>query len=143
MLFYVWSDVSNSSTVLHTQCTNVHGFAAYPDTAVTKNAARTIEENHRRPLLLVLMVLGLHEFRLGGAIGKCHILEFALAAGVANRTIQRMISEQHLDHRLARLPDFFVVRNYDHAFADHGSAGSLKLRHLLDLHQAHAASALQ
>jgi len=63
---------------------DVHAFAAHANAAITKDAARTIEENHWRPLLLVLMVLGLHEFRLGGAVGKRHVLQFALTAGIAH-----------------------------------------------------------
>ena len=38
---------------------------------------------------------------------------------------------------------FVAVGGDDHAFADHRGAGGLQLGHLLDLHQAHAASALQ
>ena len=89
------------------------------------------------------MVLGLDELRFGGAVGERHVLQFAFAAGIAHRAIQRMVAEQQLDHRLARLAHFIAVGGDDHALGDHRRAGGLKLGHLLDLHDAHAAGALQ
>ena len=54
-----------------------------------------------------------------------------------------MVAQQHFQHRLARLLDLVAVGGDDHALADHRGAGGLQLGHLLDFHQAHAASALQ
>ena len=90
------------------------------------------------PMLLEFDVL-----RFGGAVGESHVLQFALAAGIAHRAIQRMIAEQHFHHAFARLANFVGVGGDHHAFGDHRSAGGLQLRHLLDFHQAHAACALQ
>src|SRR6266496_1107708 len=129
--------------VLNSKRCNIHTFVANPHTAIAENAARTIEIDHRRPLLLVAMVLDVNVFRLGRAVGERHVLQFALAAGVAHRTIERMVAKQHFDHALARLPDLLVVGGDDHAFADYRRAGRLQLRHLLDTNQAHAARALQ
>ena len=143
MIFFIRSDQRTHAAVLHAESPNVHALAAHAHAAVTQNAARPIEEHHRRPLLLFLVVLRLHEFRFGGAVGKCHVLQFALAAGVAHRAIQRMVAQQHLEHRLARLLDLVAVGSDDHALANHRRARSLQLGHLLNLHQAHAASALQ
>src|SRR6266550_438059 len=77
------------AAVLHAQRPDVHGFAADSHAAITENAARTVEVHHRRPLLLFLVVLGLHELRLSGAVGERHVLQFALAAGIAYRTVKR------------------------------------------------------
>src|SRR5271165_806902 len=46
------------ATVLYAQCPNIHALAAHPHTAVAKNAARPVKEDHRRPLLLFLVILG-------------------------------------------------------------------------------------
>ena len=89
------------------------------------------------------MILRLHVFGLGGAVREGHVLQFAFASGITYRTIERMISQQHFHHGLARLADFIAIRSDDHALADHGRAGRLQFGHLLDLHQAHAACALQ
>ena len=72
-----------------------------------------------------------------------HILQFAFTAGIAHRAIQRMVAEQQLDHRLARLTHLIAVGRDDHALGHGRGAGGLKLGHLLDLHDTHAAGALQ
>ena len=81
--------------------------------------------------------------RLGGAVGERHVLQFAFAAGIADRAIERMVAEQQFQHRLAGLLDLVALGGDDHAFADHRGAGGLQLGHLLDFDQAHAACALQ
>ena len=88
------------------------------------------------------MVLCLHELRLRGAVGECHVLKFAFAAGIADRTVERMIPEQQFDHRLASLTHFITVGRDDHALSNDGSTGRLEFGHLLDFDDAHAASAL-
>ena len=143
MIFFIRRDDRTHPAVLHAQSPNIHALAAHPHAAVAENAARPVEKHHRRPLLLVFMILRLHEFRFRGAVRERHVLQFALAARIAHRTIQRMVPQQHLQHRLPRLLDLCAIRSDDHAFADHGRTRSLQLRHLLDLHQAHPASALQ
>ena len=89
------------------------------------------------------MVLEVDELRFGRAVREGHVLQFALAAGVAYRAIQRMVTQQQLDHGLARLLDLVGVGGDDHAFGDPRGACGLQLGHLLDSHQAHAARALQ
>ena len=89
------------------------------------------------------MVLELDVFRFRRAVGKSHVLQFAFAASVANRAIERMVAEQQLHHAFARLLDLVAVGRHDHAFGDYRRAGGLQLRHLLHPHQAHAARALQ
>ena len=143
MVFFIRCDDRNDPAVLHAERPHVHAFSADPHAAVAKYAARAIEIHHGRPLLLVLVVLGLHEFGLGRSIRESHILQFAFAARVAYRAIERMIAEQHLEHRFASLANFLIIGGDGHGFADDRGAGGLQLRHFLDLHQAHAASALQ
>src|SRR4030095_12482369 len=75
------------TAVLNSQRPNVHAFAADTHASITKDATRAIEEHNRRPLLFVLVILGLHELGLGRPIGKCHVLELALAPRVAHPTV--------------------------------------------------------
>src|SRR5439155_3476706 len=136
-------DSRTGPAVLNSESPNVHSLTANANAAITQNAARAIKVHDWRPLLFIAMRLDINVFRLGGAVGERHVLQFALAAGIAYRTIKRMISEQHLDHALARLTNLIAVRGNNHAFGDARGAGGLQLRHLFDSHQAHAAGALQ
>src|ERR1700733_6518962 len=54
-----------------------------------------------------------------------------------------MIAKQQFDHRLASLTHLVAVSGNYHALGDDSGAGRLELRHLLDLDDAHAASALE
>ena len=143
MVVLVGRDDRTDATVLHAERPHVHAFAADAHTAIAQNAARPVEVHHRRPLLLFPVVLGLGEFGFRRAVGKRHVLQFALAAGIAHRAIQRMVAEHELEHRLARLTHLVAVRRNDHALGHGRGAGGLQLGHLLDLHDAHAARALQ
>ena len=143
MVFLIGSDDGTDAAILNAQSPDVHALAADAHAAITKDAAWPVEVNHRRPLLLFFMILGLDIFRFGGAVGERHVLQFALAACVADRAIERMVAEQQLDHGFASLADLVAVGGDDHAFADDGSAGGLELGHLLDFDDAHAACALQ
>jgi hypothetical protein len=53
-----------------------------------------------------------------------------------------MIAKQKLDHPFAGLADFIGVGGNDHALADGGCTGRLKLGHFFDFYNAHPASAL-
>ena len=109
VIFLVGRDDGTDAAVLHAKRPDVHAFAADAHAAITQNATRAIEVNHRRPLLLVAVVLDLDEFRFGRAVGESHVLQFALAAGIANWAIQRMVAEQQFDHAFARLMDFVAI----------------------------------
>src|SRR5437667_1989634 len=74
---------------------------------------------------------------------ESQLLQFAFAAAIAHRTIERMIGEQKLEHRALRLLDLFALRRHHHAVSADYRAGSLQLRHLLDPHQTHATRSLQ
>src|SRR5579883_915742 len=88
------------------------------------------------------MVLDVDELALSGSVGERHVLEFTLASCIAHGAIERMVGEYQFQHRLTGLVDFVVLSGDDHALADYSCARGLQLRHLLDLYQAHAASAL-
>src|SRR5581483_4566599 len=139
----VGRDDGGGAAVLHAERPHVHGLAADAHAAVAEDAARPVEEDHRRPLLLFFVELGFHEARFGGAVAEGHVLQFALAAGVADGAVERMVAEQKLERGLARLADFFAGGGDDHAVGDGDGAGRLHLRHLLDLDQAHAAGGLE
>src|SRR5579863_8791968 len=143
VIFFIRGDNRADAAILDAKRPHIHAFAANPHAAVAEDAAWPVKKHHRRPLLLVLVILRLHKLRFGGAVGECHVLQFALAARIAHRAIQRMIAQQHLQHRLPRLLDLIAVGSDDHALAYHRGARGLQLRYLLDLHQAHAARALQ
>ena len=78
-------------------------FVAHAHAAVAQDAARRVEVHHRRPLLLVHVNLALGEAALARAVAEHHVLEFALAALVAHRAIERMIGQQELERALAGL----------------------------------------
>jgi hypothetical protein len=54
-----------------------------------------------------------------------------------------MVAEEHLQGGFAGLGDLRGLGGDDHAFGYRGGTGSLKLRHLLDTHDAHTASSLE
>src|SRR5439155_2548207 len=91
------------TAVLYPKCEDVHALAAHPHAAITENAPRTVKVDHRRPLLFVAVILRFGVETIRRPVLKRHVLQFALAAGIADRTIERMIPEQHLQRSLPRL----------------------------------------
>ncbi len=89
------------------------------------------------------MALDVNELRLAGAILEGHVLQFALAAGIADRAVEGMVGEQDFKRGLARLHHLLGLRLHHHAFGDGRGAGGLHLGHLFDFDQAHAACALE
>ena len=87
MVFAIGRDHRTGAAILNAQRRHVHAFGADAHAAVAQNAARTVKVNHRRPLLLILVQLGLHVFRFCRAVAEGHVLQLALAAGVTYRTI--------------------------------------------------------
>src|SRR5215469_1344216 len=143
VILLVRKNGGNHSAVLDAERPNIHAFATHADTAIAENAAGPVKVHHWRPLLLITMVLQVDEFGLGSAVGKRHVLQFALAAGVANRAIEWVISEQQLHHALAGLANLVAVGRHHHALRDASGTGGLQLGHFLNAYQAHAACALQ
>src|SRR5712675_2306498 len=73
---------------------DVHAFIAYAHAAKTQNAARRVVINNLRPLLFGAVNFFLHEAAGVGSVAENHVLQLALAALVAHRTIERMVGEQ-------------------------------------------------
>ena len=140
---YVRRDDRTGAAVLNAQRPNIHAFAAHTDAAIAENAARPVVKHRRRPLLLVPVMLRLGIKALARTVLEGHILQFALAARIAYRAIQRMISEQQLDRRLARLRNFRRLRNKNLTLGNGCRTRRLQLRHLFLPNNAHAASGLQ
>ncbi len=139
----VWGDHRRAAAVLDAEREDVHAFAAHAHAAIAEDAARAVEVDDGRPLLLFAMVFGLGVEGVGGAVLEGHVLQFALAAGVADGAVERVVAEQELERGLARLGDFRGFGRNDHALGDGGGAGRLQLGHLLDAHDAHATGRLQ
>src|SRR5262249_27102293 len=77
-----------------------------------------------------------------GSEGVGEILQRALAAFVAHRAVERMVDQEELEHAGARRLHVRRPRRYDHAVGADGRTGGLQLRHFFDLHDAHAARAV-
>src|SRR5919108_2281647 len=77
VIFFIGRNHGHDTAVLYAQCPNVHAFAADPNTAVAQDAARPIEIDNRRPLLLFAVILDIDVPGLSRAIGKSHVLQFA------------------------------------------------------------------
>jgi hypothetical protein len=90
---------------------------------------------------LLEVALGLDEARAPAAPAERDVLQWALAALVAHRAVERVVDEQELDHGLLRLLDAVGLRVDDHAVLHRGRAAGLQLGDALDLDQAHAAGA--
>ena len=143
MIALAGSDLADHAAIHDAERADAHAFIADTNAAVAEDTSRRIEEHDRRKLLFVDVVLHFREPALAGAVREHHVLQFALAALVADRAIERMIGQQQLEHRFASLLDDGGIGADDHAFADREGTCGLKLRHLLDFHQAHAARRLQ
>ena len=89
------------------------------------------------------MLLGLGVEAFARAVLEGHVLQLALAAGIADRAVERMIAEQQLNGGLARLRNFRRLGDEDLALGDGRGAGGLQLGHFFLAHHAHAAGCLQ
>src|ERR1019366_6213569 len=134
MILLVGRNNRAGTAVLNPPRPDIHAFAANPNAAIAQDATRTVEVHHRRPLLLVAMVLHVHELRFGRTVFEGHVLQFAFAAGIAHRAVERMVGEQQLEHGLARLLDLVALGGDHHALSDRRGARGLQLGHPLDFH---------
>src|SRR6185312_14291126 len=85
--------------------------------------------------------LGVAQARLRGSFLVREVLQLALARLVADRAVERMIYEQHLEHALARFERLLRIDVHHLTFSRGGRTGRRELGRLLDVHQAHAAVA--
>src|SRR5690242_12215965 len=70
MIGMVGRDFGMDAAIDHAERMHAHAFAADAHAAVAKNAARRVEEHHRRPLLLVDVNLLLDEAAFAGAVAE-------------------------------------------------------------------------
>src|SRR5262249_48949512 len=87
VIFPVRNDSGTHATVLDSQSPNIHAFAANTHAAVAQDAAGPIEIHYRRPLLLVAMMFEFDVAGIRSAVGKRHVLQFAFATRITDRTI--------------------------------------------------------
>ncbi len=112
------------------------------DAARAMYAARHHSLHQRAEILVLHRALVLGIARMVHAIAHGLILQVALAALIADRTIQRVIDQQEFHHAAPRLAHHRRVSVHHHAVGDRVGAGGNRLgRRLLDLHQTHAAIA--
>ena len=139
----VGCDFGDRPAVDHAQRGHAHAFVADAHAAVAQDAARRVEEHHRRELLLGRVDLLFRVAAFARAIAEGHVLQFAFAALIAHRAIQRMVGEQELQHGFTRRRHLRRFRAHHHALAHGKRASRHQLGHLLHFHQAHAAGGLQ
>ena len=120
-----------------------HPLVTHAGATFAKDATLRIVRNHRREISLGVIVFLFGESFFEPAPVERHLLEFAFAAAIANRAIERVVCEQKLGHATLSFFDFFTLRGDDHAVGASDCAGRLQLRHLLDAHQTHATRGLQ
>ena len=78
--------------------------------------------------------------RHGMTVAHRQVLQLTFAALVADRTVQRMVDQQELHHRLLGLDGLAGMGVDLHAGGDRRGTGGQCLGRLLHLHQAHAAA---
>jgi hypothetical protein len=139
----VGCDDGGAAAVLDAEGKDVHPFAAHADAAVAEDAAGPVIVDDRRPHLLFAVILWLGVKAVCRSILKRHVLQLALAAGIADGTVEGVIAEKKLQSCLAGLGDLRGLSVDDHAFGDRGAAGGLEFRHLVDPNDAHAAGCLE
>ena len=69
------------------------------------------------------------------------VLQLALAGLIADRAVERVVDEQHLEHALARVERLLGMHVHDLPFGHRRRARRRELRRLLDFDEAHAADA--
>ncbi len=69
-----------------------------------------VVKHHRGPLLFIEVDLGFGKAAFIRAVAEHHVLQFAFAAFVADRTIERMVAEEEFERAFAGLADLLGVR---------------------------------
>ena len=139
----VGSDFGDHAAVDHAERADAQAFVADAHAAEAEDAARRIEKHDGRKLFFRSVDLLFGVAALAGAVAEDHVLQFALAALVAYRAIERMVGQQEFQGVLAGLRHLRGFGPHDHAFGDGESASRHQLGHLLHFDEAHAAGGLQ
>src|SRR5256884_1414711 len=127
----------------HAERFYVHALVANAHAAEAQNASRSVVINQLGPLLFGAVNLLLDEPAEICAIAVSHVLQFAFAALVAHRAVQRMVGQEKLEHGLARLAHLVRIGSNDHAVGGYQRARGLEFGRFFDFHQAHAACRLE
>src|SRR5207244_10504998 len=109
------------------------------DAARAVDAARHVGGDEGTEILVRHRALALVVARDVAAEADGEILQLALSALVADRTVERMIDEQELHRGALRADGAWRFREELHSLRHRGRAGRERLRRLLHLDQAHAA----
>ena len=107
MIPVVGRDLGDGASIDDAERVHSQALIADAHAAITEYTARRVIEDHRRELLLVNVVLDIGEPALARPVSIDHVLKLAFAALVANRTVERMVDEQKLQHCLAGFDDLF------------------------------------
>ena len=127
------------AAVHHAEFHDSGNFLAEPHAARAVNAARHVGRDQRTEILVDDDSLLFLIARGTAAIADRQILQLALAALIADRTIERMIDQQKLHHALLRLDRLLGTRLDLHAVRHGRGAGRQWLGRLFHFDQAHAA----
>ena len=120
-----------------------HPFVANSRAAFADDTALRIVGDNRRQIFFRLDVFLFGKTLFDIAPIENDFLQFALAAAVTDRTIERVICQKKFAHRALRLFDLVALRRDDHPVGAGDRAGRLQFRHLFDPHETHPATRLK
>src|SRR5689334_24496662 len=143
MIFAVGDDDGVRAAHADAERLDIHTFIAYTDAAETENAAGRVVVDKFRPFFFRAVNFFFDEAAGIRAIAENHVLQFALAAFVANGAVEGVIGKQKFQDALARLLDLVRLRPNDHSFGRDERARRLQLRHFFHFDKAHTAGGLQ
>ena len=110
MIFAIGNDHAVCTAHADAECFHVHAFVADAYAAETKNASRSVVIDKLRPFFFGAMNFFFDEAAGVGAVAEDHVLQFALAAFVADRAVERVVGQQKFQHVLAGLADLVAAR---------------------------------
>src|SRR6267142_1165135 len=143
VIFAIGDDDAVGAAHADTERLHVHAFVANAHAAEAEDAARGVVVDPLRPLFFGAVNFFLDEAAGVRAVTEDHVLQFALAAFVADRAIARVIGQQKFQHVLSGVAHLIGSGADDHAFGGDDGASGLQLGKFLDFDQAHAARGLQ
>src|SRR6185503_12932272 len=143
LIIQVGCDYGGYVAVLDAERPDVHAFAANAGAAVAEDTPRAVIEDGGGPLLLIAVLLGVDHEAFARAVFEGHVLQLALAAGVADRAVERVVAEEEFDGSFAGLGDLRRFGCEYLAFSDSRGAGGLKFGNLFLTNDAHAARGLE
>src|SRR6185312_10067330 len=125
----------------HAQFGHAGDIGQESDAARAVDAPRHRGCDQRAEILFLHRALGFLVAAAVEAVSHRLILQIALAALIADWTIERMIDQQEFHHAVARLFGALALRMDYHAIGNRLGAGRDRFRRLFLLDQAHAAIA--